>query len=95
MTQQTTGTTPEKIVLRFRTQDSEFGVTRKTTQRLATTLGLSETQLVHRALASFARHNLPQYEADDGPLTAAQLKAIRSMAPQEHYTPTQSLIPGL
>ncbi len=39
------------ILLRYRDKDTAYGVTRKTTTRLAQTLGLSETQVVHVALA--------------------------------------------
>jgi hypothetical protein len=45
-------------------------------------LGLSETQVIHVALAKFARQALPQYEADNGPLTAAQEKAIERLQPR-------------
>ena len=69
------------ILLRYRDKDTAFGVTRRTAIRLAQTLGLSETQVVHVALANFARQTLPQYEADDGPLTDAQMDAIRKLQP--------------
>jgi hypothetical protein len=67
---------PAGILLRYRDQDTAYGVTRKTTARLAKTLGLSETQVVHVALANLARQTLPRYEPDDGPLTRQQLAAI-------------------
>ncbi len=60
---------PAGILLRYRHQDTAYGVTRKTTARIARTLGLSETQVVHVALANLARQTLPRYEPDDGPLT--------------------------
>ena len=56
--------------------------------RLARTLGLSETQVIHAALATFARQALPQYEPDDGPLTAAQGKAIKKLVPQSGFVST-------
>lgn len=71
----------EGILLRYREKDTAYGVTRKTTARLANTLGLSETQVVHVALANLARQTLPRYELDDGPLTEAQKDAIDRLQP--------------
>ena len=73
--------TASGILLRYRDKDTAFGVTRKTTTRLAGTLGLSETQVVHVALANLARQTLPRYELDDGPLTQAQMDAIDRLQP--------------
>ena len=73
--------TASGILLRYRDKDTAFGVTRKTTARLADTLGLSETQVVHVALANLARQALPRYELDDGPLTKAQMDAIDRLQP--------------
>jgi hypothetical protein len=70
------------ILLRYRDKDTAYGVTRNTTTRLAETLGLSETQVVHVALANLARQTLPRYEPDDGPLTPQQLAAIDKLVPQ-------------
>ena len=70
------------ILLRYRDKDTAYCVTRKTTTRLAQTLGLSETQVVHVALANLARQTLPRYEADNGPLTPEQLAAIDKLVPQ-------------
>jgi hypothetical protein len=72
----------EQIAFRYRANDSDAGVTRKTTKRLAKTLGLDETQAIHKALRELAVRVLPQYEADDGPLTASQLRQIRKRVPQ-------------
>ena len=69
------------ILLRYRDTDTTFGVTRATATRLAKTLGLSETQVIHVALAHFARQNLPAYEPDDGPLTDEQMRAIERLQP--------------
>ena len=71
-----------RILLRYREIDSDYGVSRDTATRLAQTLGLSETQVIHVALAKFARQELPQYEPDNGPLTAAQKKAVERMQPR-------------
>ena len=73
--------TPSGILLRYREKDTAYGVTRKTTTRLANTLGLSETQVVHVALANLARQTLPRYELDDGPLTQEQMDAIDRLQP--------------
>ena len=43
---------PGGILLRYRDRDTAYGVTRRTTAKLAETLGLSETQVVHVALAN-------------------------------------------
>jgi hypothetical protein len=69
------------VLLRYRDSDTAFGVSRNTATRLARTLGLSETQVIHVALAQFARQTLPSYEPDDGPLTDAQKKEIARLQP--------------
>ncbi len=79
------------VLLRYRPEDTAFGVSRSTTAKLAKTLGLSETQVIHVALARFARETLPRYEMDDGPLTKAQEKAIKKMAPQGRMKVGKSL----
>jgi hypothetical protein len=79
------------ILLRYRDKDTAFGVTRKTTAKLADTLGLSETQVVHVALANLARQTLPRYEPDDGPLTQAQSDAIDRIQPPGRMKVTKSL----
>ena len=75
-------TTVGQIAFRYRAADSATGVTRETAKRLAEQLGVDETQAIHLALHALAVKVLPQYEADDGPLTAAQLRQIRKRAPQ-------------
>lgn len=82
---------PSGILLRYREKDTAYGVTRKTTTRLADTLGLSETQVVHVALANLARQTLPRYELDDGPLTEAQMDAIDRLQPPGRMKVTKSL----
>lgn len=69
------------ILLRYRDTDSAYGVTRKTAVRIAGALGLSETQVVHVALANLARQTLPRYELDEGPLSRAQMDAIDRIQP--------------
>jgi hypothetical protein len=82
---------PTGVLLRYRDRDTAFGVTRKTTTRLAKTLGLSETQVVHVALANFARQTLPRYEADNGPLTQQQMNEIRRLQPPGRMKVKESL----
>lgn len=73
-------TANDSLLLKFRPADSVLGVTRKTVKALATRLGVPETQVVHLALAKLAEDTLPGYEADDGPLTARQLAAVKADA---------------
>ncbi len=77
---------PEKtlspqIPFRYRSFDSPTGVTRATAKRLAERLGVDETQVIHLALHQLAVKILPQYEQDDGPLTAAQVRQIKKLVP--------------
>ncbi len=71
-----------QIAFRYRAVDSATGVSRKTAKRLAAQLGVDETQAIHQALHELAVRVLPQYEQDDGPLTAAQLRQIKKAVPQ-------------
>lgn len=73
------------ILLRYRDKDSALGVSRETASRLAETLGVSETQVIHVALAQLARQTLPRYEVDNGPLTDEQYEAIEKEVPQEGF----------
>ena len=79
------------ILLRYRDSDTPYGVSRKTASRLAKTLGLTETQVIHVALAQLASQTLPRYEPDDGPLTVRQARAIRKLVPQGGMTDKESL----
>ena len=72
------------VLLRLREVDSQFGVTSATLKNLSNALGLSETDVIHKALADCARENLPQYEPDDGPLTEAQHRKIEEMVRKRH-----------
>jgi hypothetical protein len=74
------------ILLRYRDKDSALGVSRETASRLAETLGVSETQVIHVALAQLARQTLPRYEIDNGPLTDEHYDAIEQQVPQEGFT---------
>jgi hypothetical protein len=68
------------LLLRFRKTNTKFGVTRQTAKRLASHFGVDETQLIHIALSELAMRNLPSYKADDGPLSAAALQAVKTVA---------------
>jgi hypothetical protein len=70
------------IVFRFRDADTRFGVSRRTTTRLAKQLGMTETEVIHFAIAQLAREQLPAYEPDDGALTPKQLERIKQLEPQ-------------
>ena len=77
-----TRSSANQIAFRYRPADSTTGVTRDTAKRLAELLGVDETQAIHLALHDLAVRLLPQYEADEGPLTSAQLQQIKQRAPQ-------------
>jgi hypothetical protein len=70
----------QQIAFRYRVSDSATGVTRRTAQRLAKYLGVDETQAIHRALSEMANKLLPQYQADDGVLSASQVRQIKKQA---------------
>jgi len=72
----------DQIAFRYRSVDSASGVTRETAKRLAERLGVDETQAIHLALHDMAVKLLPQYDADDGALTAAQMRQIRKRVAQ-------------
>jgi len=69
------------ILLRYRDKDSAYGVSRATAVKLADTLGVSETQVIHVALVHLANQTLPRYEIDNGPLTEEQMDEIRRLQP--------------
>lgn len=78
----TARTPSDQIAFRYRTIDGATGITRDTAKRLAEQLGVDETQAIHRALHELAVRILPQYEADDCPLTATQVRQIKKRIPQ-------------
>jgi hypothetical protein len=73
-------TSSPSLLLKFRRKDTQFGVTRDTVKKMAAMYDLSETEVVHMALSRMAKDELPSYEADDGPLTARELNAVRKIA---------------
>jgi len=62
----------DNLLLKFKAKDSKFGVTRETLKALSEEMDLSETMVIHLAISRFAKEVLPNYEADEGPLTAAE-----------------------
>ena|SRR3989344_1762502 len=85
------GQGPERLLFRYRRSDTITGVSRKTTARVAQTLGLTETQTIHLALARLAQETLPRYEANNGGLTVKQLRAIRKLEPQGRMVTDENL----
>jgi hypothetical protein len=71
---------PAQIPFRYRSVDTLTGVTRETAKKVAANLGVDETQAIHMALQQLAARALPQYEIDEGPLSASQLKQIKIVA---------------
>jgi len=67
----------KKLLVKFRSKDTQFGVTRTTVKAIAKELDVNETQVIHMALSKFATDVLPAYAPDDGPLTAKQVLALR------------------
>lgn len=84
----------DQIAFRYRPSDSSAGVTRSTALRLASALGVDETQAIHLALHAMAVRVLPQYEPDDGPLTASQMRQIKKLAGSIDTTHVRSSLFG-
>ncbi len=68
------------LLVKFRSKDTSFGVTRSTVKAIAKELDVNETQVIHMALSKFATDVLPAYAPDDGPLTAKHVLALRKDA---------------
>ena len=68
------------LLIKFKSKDSRYGVTRKTLQALAAEMDVSETMVVHLAISRFAKEVLPAYEMDDGPLATGDIARIRKAA---------------
>ena len=71
------GASNENLLVKFRSKDTQFGVTRTTVKAIAKELNVNETLVIHMALSKFASNVLPGYALDDGPLTAKQILALR------------------
>ena len=84
------------LLLKFKSKDSPYGVTRETLKALADEMDVSETMVVHLAISRFAKEILPAYETDDGQLTAGDIvrirKAAEPMLPKGKVINTQSLL---
>lgn len=84
------------LLLKFKSKDSPYGVTRETLKALADEMDVSETMVIHLAISRFAKEILPAYEADDGPLAASDIKRIRKaaepMLPKGKVINTRSLL---
>lgn len=57
------------VLVRLRSKDTPYGITHTTLQKLAESMDLNVSDVVHVALAQCARANLPRYEMDEGALT--------------------------
>lgn len=68
------------LLVKFKSKDSAYGVTRETLKALAAEMDVSETMVVHLAISRFAREVLPAYEQDDGALSAADIARVRRAA---------------
>ena len=68
------------LLIKFKSKDSRYGVTRQTLKTLAEEMDISETMVVHLAISRFAKEVLPAYEMDDGPLSATDIARIRKAA---------------
>ena len=79
------------MVFRFRDADTRFGVSRHTTARLAKQLGMTETEVIHFAIAQLAQAQLPAYAPDDAALTRKQLERIKRLEPQGRMKTLESL----
>lgn len=84
------------LLLKFRSRNTQFGVTRETVKAMADRFDLSETEVVHLALSRLAKEELPAYEADEGPLSARDIRALRKIAeaalPKGRIVRKQSLL---
>ena len=74
----------KSLLVRFRDRDSKDGVTRRTLKNVASALGLSETQAIHRALVEYAQRHVPRYAKDDGPLSDETHERIREAVQRQH-----------
>ena len=74
-------TAPDALLMRFESADTPAKVSRATLTSLARHLGFKrDSEVLHYAVSKLGSEVLPAYEADDGPLTARQIAAIRKAA---------------
>lgn len=74
----------KSLLVRFRGKDSRDGVTRRTLKNVASALGLSETEAIHRALVEYAQRHVPRYEQDEGPLSDEMYQRIEEAVRRQH-----------
>lgn len=86
---------PASLLVKFRTKESIHAVSRATVRKLATALGLNETQTTLYALARLRDQVLPAYPPDDGYPSDEVIEEIKRMVPQDDYRPTRSLFEGV
>lgn len=67
----------DNLLMKFRSKDTQSGVTRNTVKALPMKLEVNEKQVIHMALSKFATDMLPGYAPGDGPLSPKQIKALR------------------
>ena len=81
------------VLLRLRDRDTPSGVSGITLRLLATTMGMTETEVIHKALAECAKSNLPRYEPDDGALSEQEHQEIDKLTADARatYRETESL----
>ena len=86
------------LLIKFKSRNSQYGVTRETLRAVAEEMDVSETMVVHLAISRFAKEVLPAYEIDDGPLTTGDIarirKAAQPMLPKEKVRRKRSLLQG-
>jgi hypothetical protein len=82
---------PDSLLFRLRPTDSPNGISGSTLARLAAALGVPETQVIHQALRKLATETLPAYEADEGPVSAQMIKALKQRNPQRYKSVASTL----
>ncbi|HQS58354.1 MAG: hypothetical protein B7Y56_09725 [Gallionellales bacterium 35-53-114] len=68
------------LLLKFKSKDSPYGVTRETLKALADEMDISETMVVHLAISRLAKEVLPAYGIDEGQLTVGDINRLRKAA---------------
>lgn len=81
------------VLVRLRSKDTPYGVTHRTLQKLAESMDLNVSDVVHVALAECARANLPRYEIDEGALKKEHHERIADLTRDTRatYRETDSL----
>jgi len=70
----------DKLLLKFRAKNTQYGITRETLKALSAELDMTETMVIHLAVSRFAKEVLPAYEPDEGPLTPAYFEWLKECA---------------